>query len=239
MASRTTLWRQKKLAKSLDLRGRKTNDARADCFLFVGAVAAQLLTQGFATYAGLKTYGERVGTVREREIKSRLTMAMSAGDAAETSAMIAALNEESMNAQCGDVRPVWVKPADAVMMEILATPFNPDCLALAAAYFGKLNYETRHGKLRGIGYSENTRKRESSRVACWKSIDSMNRKTANYWMKERKSDYEKAYLWLGKLLVKHGLSCRPIVIDNPATLLRDDLADAMGGKVLKVPRADN
>ncbi len=219
------------------MRGRKTNDDRADSIAFVGAVVAQVIAQGFATHAGLKTYGERVGTVREREIKSRLTMAMSMGegDTAEALAMIAAWNEESMNAQCGDVRPVWVKPAHAVMKEIekiLSCRFNPDCMALAAASLFEVRYETRHGKLRGFGYSDNAVKRESSRTNWWKAIEGMNRKTAWYW--KQKAEFKSACLWLLTLIKKNGgiINHQP---EDITTLLRDDLAHAMMGKVLKVP----
>jgi hypothetical protein len=240
MASRTTEWRRRKFGKLLDKRGRNSNDLREDRVSLVGAVVAQLLAQGFATHHGLKTYGQRVGTEREGELKARLTLAMTAGDSAETMAMIEALNHECLKAECGNDRPVWVAPSDAVMNEIrkiLSCRFNPDCMALAAAHIGRLNYITRTLKLRGRGYSKLTPCRESSSVNYWKAIDGMNRKTASYWQNTRKVEFMAAMEWLLFLLKKHGFDA----IDPPdevATVLRDDLADAMAGKVLKIPKTD-
>lgn len=221
-----------------DGRGRHLDSERGERLAFVGAVAAQLLTQGFATHSGLKTYGRRVPTVRETELKKSLSFAMTAGDEREIKRLLAALEKESLRAACGETSPVWVKPSRKVWEAIESAPFNADCLALAAAFVGKLVYETRNAKLRGVGHSALTPRRKPRSVKHWKAIDGMSRQTASYWQSARKSEYRDALQWYARMLAAHGLESIPEMRADLATVLRDDLADVLAGDVVKVPITD-
>lgn len=238
MSSKTTEWRRRKFGTPADGRGRHSNKDRAERLAFVGAVAAQLIATGAATHYGLKTFGRRVPTSRERELKRELSLVMADGDAKETKRLLAAVAKESGKAVCGDVCPVWARPADDVWQAIESAPFNPDCLALAAAFVGKLVYVTRNSRLRGVAHSDLTPKRKPRKETCWQAIDGMNRKTASYWKSARKAEYWKAIAWLGGLLKKNGLDATPEMRRDSATVLRDDLADVMAGEPLKIPKIE-
>ena len=238
MSSKTTEWRRRKFGTPADGRGRHSNEERAEKLAFVGAVAAQLLASGSATHYGLKICGQRVPTKRECELKSGLSLAMIAGNAKETERLLAAVTKESMKAVFGDTRVAWLRPADDVWQAIESASFNPDCLALAAAYIGKLVYVTRNSRLRGVAHSDLAHKRKPAKETCWQGIDGMNRKTASYWKSVRKAEYWQAIAWLGALLKKNGLDATPEMRRDLATVLRDDLADAMAGEPLKIPKTE-
>lgn len=236
MESRTTAWRRRKFGTPTDGRGRNLNSERAERLAFVGAVAAQLIAQGFATHSGLKTYGQRVPTEREKDLKNRLSLAMTCGNKPEVERLLVQLGEESQKAVCGDSLAVWVRPPGAVWQAIESAPFNADCVALAAAYLGKTLYETRSAKLRGTGYSSSTPRRKREQDTYWKAIEGMTRQTASYWTSARKREYGNALRWLAVLLQGHGLLDRPIRRDDLATISRDDLADILAGKKLRTPK---
>ena len=221
-----------------DGRGRHLDSERGERLAFVGAVASQLLVQGFATHSGLKAYGQRVPTAKEREIKYSLSIAIAGQDESEVKRLLAAIDEESWKADSGDGRTAWVIPPAAVWKAIESAPFNADCLALAAAWFGKLICETRNAKLRGVGHSSLTPRRESSCGKYWKAIEGMSRQTASYWKSKRESEYSAARVWFGKMLVAHGLASAPAKRADLATVLRDDLKDVRAGRAVKEPRTD-
>ncbi|MCX6879858.1 MAG: hypothetical protein NTW21_39545 [Verrucomicrobia bacterium] len=242
MSSKTTAWRRRKFGTPADGRGRHSNEDRAERLAFVGAVAEQLIASGSATHAGLKTYGRRVPSARESELKNGLSLAMTAGDAAETKRLLAAVGKESLRADCGDSRVVWVRPADDVWREIETAPFNADCLALAVAETivetGHLRYRVRDARQRGTGHSDYVVRRNDGGFApsrtAWRVIEGMTRQTASYWKTQNKREFEKAKKWLGGFLARHG---GLHLVENPASgMLRDDLADVLAGKVLKIPK---
>lgn len=236
MSSRTTEWRRRKLGNPTDGRGRHLESERGERLAFVGAVAAQLLAQGFATHSGLKVYGRRVPTAKEREIKASLSLAMTAGKSPKR--LLSSLAKESLKATCGDACPVWVSPPGQVWKAIESAPFNADCLALGAAFVGKLVYETRNARLRGVGHSALTARRKPSFDKYWKAIEGMSRQTASYWQSARKSEYRDALQWLARMLMTHGLEELPEMRADLATVLRDDLGDALAGRALKAPSTD-
>lgn len=109
----------------------------------------------------------------------------------------------------GAQRPNWSKPSPAVWGEIEASPHNADCLAIAAAYIGKLVAVKRHGSLRGKQHFDSRPQREGSNMTYWQAIEGMTKQTAHYWKKRREKDYSKAFLWLAMLLKRNGLSESP------------------------------
>ena len=238
MSSKTTEWRRRKFGLPADGRGRHSNEERAEKLAFVGAVAAQLIASGAATHYGLKTFGRRVPSSREQELKRELLLVMTAGNAKETKRLLSAVAKESEKAVCGDPRPVWVRPADDVLQAIESAPFNPDCLALAAAFVGKLVYVTRNSRLRGVAHSDLTPKRKPAKETCWKAIEGMSRQTASYWKSARKAEYRNAIEWFARMLKRSGLDDWPEMRRDLATVLRDDLADAMAGEPLKIPKTE-
>lgn len=255
MSSKTTLWRHRKFGTPSDGRGRNSNELRGERLAFVGAVVAQLVETGEATCHGLKTVGLRKGTVREGEIKIRLSLAMTYGDAPETSRLLEELQTESLLAECGDCRVEWWRPADDVWREIQAFTGNADCLALAVCEVlgaaGHLRYSARHASLRGAWHTDFSAKRnEVFSVADetgepeiggplpsktpWRIIEGMSKKTASFWKSSRRTEFEIAARWFVGLLKRH--SAFPTDSGGASGMLRDDLADVLAGKVLKVPR---
>jgi len=68
----------------------------------------------------------------------------------------------------------------------------------------------------------------------WRVIDGMTKQTASFWKRQRKSEFQKAGRWFVGFLTRHGVG---IPVENSASgMLRDDLADVMTGRVLKIPR---
>jgi hypothetical protein len=124
----------------------------------------------------------------------------------------------------------WLKPSDEVWQKILESSYNADCLALTAAFIGKVASQKRPKSLRGKYHRDTRAKRESSRVIYWQSIPGMTKQTAHYWRERRKADYHKAVVWLGALLKNHGLKNSPP--RGGATLLRDDLGDLLNGRTV-------
>ena len=122
----------------------------------------------------------------------------------------------------------WLTPSDGVWKEIEASSHNADCLALAAAFIGKVAFQKRPKSLLGKYHRDTRAKRESSRVIYWQSIPGMTKQTAHYWRERRKLDYQEAVKWLASLLKKHGL--RNLPTKGEATLIRDDLADYLNGE---------
>ena len=118
-------------------------------------------------------------------------------------------------------RITWAKPIKAVWDMIEAAPHNADCLAIAAAYIGKLVAVKRHGSLRGKQHLDSRPQREGSNMIYWQAIEGMTKQTAHYWRERRKSDYDKTVKWLAMLLKRHGLSESPA--KGEATYFRDDI----------------
>lgn len=235
MISRTTAWRRRNFGIPADGRGRHLESERGERLAFVGAVTAQLLAKGSATHSGLKAYGERVPTVREKELKRQFKVAGKVDNAEETKRLLPLIWKESHLATCGDSRPVWAEPPAPVMAAIQAAPYNADCLALvAAACLGEIIYKSRDKRLRGMAHDDATPRREKMKPLYWKAIEGMTRQTASYWKNSREHDYEAARKWLAVLLYRHGLTGLPEGRADLATLRRDDLADAMAGLALKV-----
>jgi len=265
MISRTTAWRRRKFGTPADGRGRHCNDERGERLAFVGAVVAQLIATGSATHHGLKTVSQRVPSDREIVLKHELTLLMTYGDLtshkARIECLLAELNTESLKADYGDVRVAWVRPTGAVWQEIQDFEGNADCLSLAVVEglvrIWHLRYAVRHKTLRGVAHSDYAARRNSilqtseetseetsegmgggpAPSKCpWQAIEGMNRKTAHYWKRQRSADFQSAGRWFVELLKKH--NALPTVENDLSGMLRDDLADALAGKRLKVPKTE-
>ncbi len=264
MSSKTTLWRHRKFGTPTDGRGRNSNELRGERLAFVGAVVAQLIETGEATCHGLKVYPRREPSARELKLKRQLfgtadTLgAMDAGDTAETMRLYGELQTEFLRDAGTDAAPIeWRRPSDDVWQKIQAFTGNADCLALATADAltdcGHLVYRVRSAKLRGEYHSDLKPRRNVALVAAdgddshplasgrnapktkpWRLLEGMSRKTLSYWKVQREGDFSAAKIWLGRLLKRHGGLA--IVTSNASGILRDDLADALAGKKLRLPK---